>query len=201
MSECWAFLHQKGGTGKSTLAIACAQAMARRGLAVLILDADYQGTATAWGERFAETFNATAEGGVEVRSQVQDGIAESLARFATGFDAILVDAPPTLSELSHNILLAVDRVLVPTRPAWPDIWALATVAGLARQVDMSARIDVVFNQHHDEDLGPLRDAIVDLRLNVLPDALPYHPDFAALFRSGLAGPQALAAINQLLTSP
>ncbi|MCB1735210.1 MAG: ParA family protein [Gammaproteobacteria bacterium] len=201
MSERWAFLHQKGGTGKSTLAIASAQAMAARGRAVLILDVDYQGTASAWGERFSEAFNATVEGGVEVRSLVNADVAENLRRFAVVFDIIIVDAPPTLSALSDDILRSVDRVLVPTRPSWPDVWALATVAGLVVPATLSARVDVVFNQYQNEDLGALRNEIMEMGLNVLPDAVPRLGDFAELFHSGFAGPQAIAVVDRALTLP
>jgi chromosome partitioning protein len=44
-----AFLHQKGGTGKTTLAIATAMALAEQGTCVLLMDADVQGTASEWG--------------------------------------------------------------------------------------------------------------------------------------------------------
>ncbi len=41
-----AFLHQKGGTGKSTLAVATACALAARSEPPLLLDADSQGTSS-----------------------------------------------------------------------------------------------------------------------------------------------------------
>ncbi len=60
-----AFLHQKGGTGKMTLAIATAMALAEQGASVLLLDADVQGTASEWGSRWGERFR------VVTRSQIQ----------------------------------------------------------------------------------------------------------------------------------
>jgi chromosome partitioning protein len=50
------FVTQKGGAGKSTLAINCAVAAERAGHKVLILDLDPQGTAEGWyQDREAET--------------------------------------------------------------------------------------------------------------------------------------------------
>ena len=43
-----AAVNQKGGSGKTTLSMQLAGALARRGHEVLIVDADPQGTATRW---------------------------------------------------------------------------------------------------------------------------------------------------------
>lgn len=199
MSETLAFLHQKGGTGKTTLAIAAAYAYAQAGRAVLLLDLDYQGTASAWGDRFAARIDAPAGGGIEVRSLVGHDVAAALNRFADGFEVVVVDAPPTLSELSTAILHAVRRVIVPTRPAWPDVWALATVAGLAAQPGVSARVEVVFNQVDvGDDVSPFRAEIETLGLPVSAVEVPRDPAFADLFRTGWPGPRALASMNRLL---
>ena len=59
------FVHQKGGTGKSTLSIALALALAQAEHRVMLLDTDYQGTASEWGNRHG--FRT----GIETRSMVQ----------------------------------------------------------------------------------------------------------------------------------
>jgi chromosome partitioning protein len=46
-----ALVTQKGGTGKSSLAVALAVAAQERGLKVALLDTDPQGTATEWSKR------------------------------------------------------------------------------------------------------------------------------------------------------
>jgi chromosome partitioning protein len=172
------FLHQKGGTGKSTLAIAAALALSRGGLRVLLLDADYQGTASEWGNRHGQAL------GIEVRSQVQPIVHSELPRFATHFDWIVVDGPPALSPMTESILRASDRVIVPIRPAWPDVWAvpwLAAVIHKLKQGEPRPSVRVVFNQHAGEPLAPLREELAPWGLPVYPHPLPLHPAFAALF--------------------
>ena len=123
-----AFLHQKGGTGKSTLSIAAALALAQAGRRVLLLDADYQGTSSEWGNRFALRF------GLEARSQVQPIVHTEVQRFAGQFDWVVVDGPPSLSEMTESILRASDVVIIPVRPALPDVWAIPWLAAIIRKL-------------------------------------------------------------------
>lgn len=119
-----AFVHQKGGTGKTTLAVAAAMALAQTGARVLLLDADVQGTASEWASRWGERFRIVA------RSQIQPIVHEQVARFAPMFEWMVVDGPPTLSDMTTSILRGADRVFVPVRPSFPDIWALEGLAAL-----------------------------------------------------------------------
>jgi chromosome partitioning protein len=181
------FLHQKGGTGKSTLSIGVATALAQRGERVVLLDADYQGTSGEWGNRFGPTF------GVQVRSQVQPIIHQEAARFAAAADWLIVDGPPGLSEMTQSILQAGGRVAIPVRPAQPDLWALpwfAALVGKARKEGAAAGPLVVFNQATGEDLAPLVAQAAEWGLPVHPDAIPADPAFSRLF-AGEALPAAL----------
>ena len=183
-----AFLHQKGGTGKSTLSIAAALALAQAGRRVLLLDADYQGTSSEWGNRFALRF------GLEARSQVQPIVHTEVQRFAGQFDWVVVDGPPSLSEMTESILRASDVVIIPVRPALPDVWAIPWLAAIIRKLQQGGerpRARVVFNQHAGEPLGPLREELAAWRLTVHPVALPSDPAFAAVFAGQpLPGPLA-----------
>jgi chromosome partitioning protein len=172
------FLHQKGGTGKSTLSIGVASSLAATGARVLLLDADYQGTSSEWGNRFAATFR------VEVRSQVQPIVHQEAARFAPLFDWLIIDGPPGLSEMTQSVLQAGGRVVVPLRPALPDLWALpwfTALIGKARKAGRVAAPLIVFNQYRGEDLAPLLKEAGDWGLPVYPAPMPDDPAFPRLF--------------------
>ncbi len=84
-------------------------------------------------------------------------------------------------------LAGVDGLIVPTRPAWPDNWALESVAALVADLHRrGARLSVrvVFNQVRDEALAPFADAIGALGLELLPEAIPQDPAWPALFSGG-----------------
>jgi len=173
------FLHQKGGTGKSTLAVATALSLAARGASVMLMDADYQGTSSEWGNRFGDQF------GVETRSQVQPTIHEEKKRFEKAIQWLIIDGPPTLSPMTESILMASDRVVIPCRPSQPDIWALTWLAAIITKMGREGRrIDaqVVFNMVREEELTPLEAEVERLGLAVYPQAIPADGVFAAVFQ-------------------
>jgi len=177
--QCVAFLHQKGGTGKSTLAIASAISLAQSGRRVLLLDADYQGTSSEWGNRHGHRL------GVETRSQVQPIIHTEIERFRAHFDVILVDGPPSLSAMTESILRACPRVVIPVRPAAPDVWALPWLAAIIRKLmneGVALSPLVVFNQHQGEPLQELRAELANWHLPVSPQTLPVDPGLAGVYQ-------------------
>ena len=106
----------KGGAGKSTLAINLAGALADRG-DVVLLDADPQGSCLHW---------ATAADG---RNRVKvipaaDDLAMTLGENRQGVNFVLIDCPPALqAEQTLTALAEADRVLIPILPSPLDIWA------------------------------------------------------------------------------
>lgn len=193
------FLHQKGGTGKSTLAIAAALALGQAGRRVLLLDADYQGTSSEWGNRFGDRL------GIETRSQVQPRVEREVERFAPAFEWILIDGPPSLSEMTESIVRASDRVIIPVRPSLPDVWALPWLAAVlikAQREGARAVARVVFNQYDGEDLGPLREEIALWHLPVYEETFPYDPAFAGVFAGHpLPGPLAERLLDLVEWNP
>ena len=172
------FLHQKGGTGKSTLAIASALCLAGRGEKVILVDADSQGTSAEWANRFGHRF------GVESLSQIQPVLEEDARRLSAEFAWVVIDSPPSLSPITQSVLQAGGRLIIPIRPAWPDVWALPWVAAIVKKLRRDRyTLDplVVFNQHQGESLSPFLAQIAPWNLPVSPTPIPYHPAFAALF--------------------
>jgi chromosome partitioning protein len=81
------FVTQKGGAGKTTLAIGCAVAADQAGHKTLILDMDPQGTAEAWyQDREAETPKLACVTAADLPKALDGARAE-------GFDYVLIDTP------------------------------------------------------------------------------------------------------------
>lgn len=125
------FVTQKGGAGKTTLAVNCAVAAARKKKKVLILDLDPQGSSEGWyQDREAETPRL-----VRLESwSLPDAIGK--ARTA-GFDVVMIDTPGRDEPATTAAIRAADFCIIPCRPTPVDLKAtpptVATINRLSKQ--------------------------------------------------------------------
>src|SRR5687768_8016629 len=112
-----ALVTQKGGTGKSTLAVSLAVAATEAGLAATILDLDPQGTARAWSERRR---NPAPQVAALSTMSLLPRIG-SLRR--EGADLVIVDTPGVDSSAAEVAMREATLCLIPVRPSIADIEA------------------------------------------------------------------------------
>lgn len=116
-----AFYTQKGGGGKTTLAVQIAHALAARGLRVSLADKDPQGASAAW--------LAGMEGDARVTSLpgALDAPLAALvpARKRAGDAVLVVDCAPSLGGVAQELGAWADLVILPVRPCLLDLRACA----------------------------------------------------------------------------
>lgn len=158
-----AVVNQKGGAGKSTLAMLLAGSLAETGASVLVADADPQNTARRW---------ATAGQGFPARVEDLSGeegkLHKHLRKRIEAFDFIVIDSPPAASApVTLSALKLAHLALVPVIPSPLDLWA-------------SLRIREAIEAAHDKNPGLLARIVVNqAQLNTVlaREVLALLPEF------------------------
>lgn len=122
-----ALLNQKGGAGKTTLALHLAGAWAARGLRVTLIDADPQASSLDWSAQRAREGLLRRFATIGLARDTLHREAPDLARAA---DHLIIDGPPRVAALMRSALLAADLVLIPVQPSPLDGWASAEMLRL-----------------------------------------------------------------------
>lgn len=111
-----AVLNQKGGVGKTTIAINLTAAIAASGARVALIDADEQGTASEWSRK-----RGTLAFPVKPYHKGLKGVG--FEDDMETYDHLVIDGPPRLFGTMDQIIRLADLVLIPVKPSAADIWA------------------------------------------------------------------------------
>lgn len=121
-----AIISQKGGAGKTTLALHLAAAAQASGRVALVVDTDPQATASQW----AAWRN---EAPPEVIDSPPPRLAAKIAAAKEqGAEVIVIDTPPHADSAARAAVEAADLVLIPCRPSAFDLSAIQTTAKLVQ---------------------------------------------------------------------
>lgn len=125
--------NQKGGSGKSTVAMNLGGTLAKRGNRVLIADMDPQGTSIRWYSNASDDKPFPAS--VVNLSQTGQKAHRALKDHIDNHDYIIVDCPPSIdSPIPSSVLLVSDMALIPAVPSPADLWAIVEAKALVERV-------------------------------------------------------------------
>lgn len=121
-----AVISQKGGTGKTTLAIHLASAAGAAGFVALVVDTDPQATACTWhnwrGDTDPDVIDCAAHALLPKKLQQAAEL---------GADLAVIDTPPHADIMAREACRAAELLLIPCRPRAFDLDAIRTTAELA----------------------------------------------------------------------
>jgi chromosome partitioning protein len=122
--------NQKGGVGKTTLAVHISHALALRDEPTLLLDADPQGSARDWAaaRKSPPPFSVV---GLD-----RPTIHRDLPAIAKNYAHVVIDGPPRVTDLARSAIAAADLVLIPVQPSPYDVWAAQEVINLIQEASV-----------------------------------------------------------------
>jgi chromosome partitioning protein len=120
-----AIISQKGGAGKTTVAIHLAVAAGRRGMKTAVFDLDPQPSAASW----ADKRNSPSPAVVPAQAARLPRLLKQAA--AQSADPMIIDSAPNADAASLEAARAAELILIPCRPAAFDLNAIGTTLNLA----------------------------------------------------------------------
>ena len=135
----WAFVSQKGGAGKTTLATHLAVYAEERGETVLLIDLDPQGSACAWHE-----IRGNDEPMVLAAAPGKLGELAEGAR-SRGVTLLLLDTAPHTDRGAVAAIRVAEIIVVPVRPSLYDIAAMRDTMKLLELTGRTADAVAVLN--------------------------------------------------------
>ena len=121
-----ALLAQKGGAGKTTIAVHLAVHREQQGGSVLLVDVDPQGsTLNWWRSRQPDTPLMVETTAARLPQVIEAARTDQV-------DLVIIDTPPYSSIEAARAADLADLVVVPTRPAILDLRAISTTVDLVK---------------------------------------------------------------------
>jgi chromosome partitioning protein len=182
-AQILAVVNQKGGAGKTTIALNLAAALAETGARVLLIDADPQHTATDWSavREKAPPFVLIA--------LPQPVLHRDLPELAADYDFVVIDGPPRNYEVTRSAIAAADLVLIPVQPSGADFWASRETVKLAQEAhafkETQKSVFVVSRRKGQTALGrDIREALATFEIPLLKADVPDRVAYAEVMTNG-----------------
>ena len=201
-----AVVGNKGGTGKTTLALNLAAGLAIRGDSVVIVDADPQQSAYQW------RLTGDADNGLPDVVAAAIGLPKTVRALREANTHVVIDCPPSIkAPQAEQALRLADHALVPVQPSPMDLWATSHIARIIEQLRPdNPRLKALIVMSQLEPRTTLSrlmpDAVAELDLPVAAAGIrrrSIHRHCAlegkSVFQAGKRGSDAADEIHQLLT--
>lgn len=180
-----AVINQKGGTGKTTLALNLAAGLAQRGSTHLV-DADPQRSITQW------VGMGGGNSGLPAVAQLGGNPAGVLGKLARSHRYVVVDCPPTVQgETVAAIMRMAHLALIPILPSPIDLWASVDMALAVKQAqrdnpDLHACL--VLNQLESRNAlsRDMREAVAEFDVPVLSAGMQRRAAYRSAAVEGLS---------------
>ena len=178
-------LNQKGGVGKTTLSVSIAHQLVleKPKSRVLVVDADPQQSSLTWSSVRDDVAPFSVVG------LPKKTIHRDLQGLAEGYEHVVIDGPPRVTDLARSCILASDLVIIPCTPSPYDVWASAETVNLVREaLDFKKNLKFFFAINRkivNSAIGrDVKNALLDMEVDVFKSHISQRVLFAEAAASG-----------------
>ena len=174
-----ALLSQKGGVGKTTLALHLAVGWTQRGQNVAVIDLDPQVSAAKWGDRREAARPVVRAAQAKRLPQELDTIRKA------GGEIVVIDTAPRADAVILGVAKVADLVVIPCRPSILDLEAMADTLELVQTTGVPILTVLNFVVPHVPDSDQAEDAIAQLGVAICPTRINRRVTFSRALLQGL----------------
>jgi chromosome partitioning protein len=185
----WSFVSQKGGSGKTTLALHLAIAAASKGRTTLVLDLDPQNSAERWS-------HVRDENSPDIVAGHPDKTEEMLRKAEEhGADLVMIDTPPKVDRTALIAAKVADMVLIPARGTILDLQAIGDTINLLKLASLEGKAAIVLNAMPNSaaQVAEIEDAAEAYGIDIIDARLAERPAFSRSLKDGLGATESRGA--------
>ena len=141
LSKVIAIAQQKGGTGKTTLAVHLALAFIKyHNLKVAVIDTDPQGSLGKWF--MIRTEKKLSNDNLTFKTASLWGAQYESKTLKNDHDIVIIDTPPKIESDARPSIEAADLVLIPMSASHVDFWATGAIVDIAKKANKKILIQI-----------------------------------------------------------
>ena len=183
LSKVITIAQQKGGTGKTTLAVHLALAFIKyHNLKLAIIDTDPQGSLGKWyvirsGKKLSNgslTFKTASLWGAQYESKT----------LKNDHDIVIIDTPPKIESDARPSIEAADLVLIPMSASHVDFWATGAIVDIAKKANKKILIQINRANQRSKLISKTNDFIKSLNLSATKTIIGHRQIYASSMGEG-----------------
>ena len=183
LSKVITIAQQKGGTGKTTLAVNLALAFIKyHDLKVAIIDTDPQGSLGKWFMIRSEknisnnnlTFKTASLWGAQYESKI----------LKQDHDIVIIDTPPKIESDARPAIEASNLVLIPIAPSPVDFWATESIIEIAKKAKRKILIQINRANHRSKLISKTHEYIKSINISATKTLIGHRQIFIASMGEG-----------------
>ena len=163
LSKVITISQQKGGTGKTTLAVHLAMAFIKyHNLKVAVIDTDPQGSLGKWF--MIRTEKKVSNENLTFKTASLWGAQYESKTLKNDHDIVIIDTPPKIESDARPSIEAADLVLIPIAASHVDFWATGAIVEIAKKANKKILAQINRSSQRSKLIDKTKDFIKSLDL-------------------------------------